>query len=370
MSKRLVVCCDGTWDIADQLSPTNVTKFALAIAAMDATGREQRSYYQPGVGTKRFEHVLGGVFGYGLSRNVRDAYRFLVRNFEPGDEIFLFGFSRGAYTARSVGGFVRNSGILRREYENQLDQAYALYRNRNNATHPRSVTAALFRRSYSHETRIRVIGVWDTVGTLGIPISGSPLVNLINRRFQFHDTQLSTSVDAAFQALAIDEKRAPFRPSIWLPQVDAPLHQRVEQVWFAGTHGNLGGGLPDHRLSDLPLLWMTDRAGELGLAFEPEAFAAKTPPQPDTPSHANGSIIAETQVDPDALAPIHKTRVGVYRLFPTLIRRIGVTDQAHESVASTVIERREATSYSPPSLVAYLMGNPRVTTVAVEKLSV
>lgn len=362
MSKRLVVCCDGTWAIADQQSPTNVTKVALAIAPADASGQQQRSYYHPGVGTRRFERFVGGVFGYGLSRNVRDAYRFLVRNFEPGDEIFLFGFSRGAYTARSVAGLIRNAGILRRENEDRLDRAYALYRSRSDATHPRSVAATLFRRSYSHETRIRFIGVWDTVGALGIPVSGIPLVNLINRRFQFHDTNLSTSVDAAFQALAIDEKRGPYRPAIWAPQLDAPPYQRVEQVWFAGAHGNIGGGDRDHRLSDLALLWMADRARDLGLAFDLEAFA-RAHPRDAASSSEQAPLITATDVDPDALAPMDNTRVGVYRLFPPFVRKIGVTDPAHESVASTAVERRDATAYAPPSLVAYLKGNPKVTTV-------
>lgn len=360
MSKRLVVCCDGTWNIADQRSPTNVTKLALAVAPVDASGREQRSYYHPGVGTRRFERFFGGVFGYGLSRNVRDAYRFLVRNFVPGDEIFLFGFSRGAYTARSVAGFIRNAGILRRENEDRLDKAYLLYRNRTNATHPRSVAATLFRRSYSHETRIRFIGVWDTVGALGIPVSGNPLVNLINRRFEFHDTNLSSTVDAAFQALAIDERRGPFRPAIWAPQADELTDQRVEQVWFAGTHGNVGGGYADHGLSDLALLWMADRAHGLGLAFDGNAFDRR---QVATPSPQSGSLVAATGFGPDAFAPIHETRTGIYRLFPAFVRKIGDTDPAHESVASTAVERHDATAYAPTPLVTYLKGDPRVTPV-------
>src|SRR6516165_301666 len=105
MPKRLVMCCDGTWNFADQKSPTNVTKVALAIAATDRTdGREQRVFYHSGVGTKRWERLRGGAFGAGLSRNVIDTYRFIVQNYEPGDELFFFGFSRGAFTARSAVG--------------------------------------------------------------------------------------------------------------------------------------------------------------------------------------------------------------------------------------------------------------------------
>ncbi len=141
--KRLVVCCDGTWNTPDQVkdgksSPTNVAKLARAVLTpQDAHGIEQRMYYHKGVGTGRFDHFRGGALGWGLSRNVQDAYMFLVENYDdPDDEIFLFGFSRGAYTARSVAGLLRNSGLLKREYAGKLDTAYELYRDRTNTTHP------------------------------------------------------------------------------------------------------------------------------------------------------------------------------------------------------------------------------------------
>ncbi|BFO18636.1 hypothetical protein SHKM778_50240 [Streptomyces sp. KM77-8] len=114
MAKRLVVCCDGTWNFADQPSKTNVAKVALSVLPGSAAGKEQRVYYHSGVGTLRRERLRGGAFGAGLSRNVVDAYRFLVETYEADDELFLFGFSRGAFTARSLAGLVRNSGILRR----------------------------------------------------------------------------------------------------------------------------------------------------------------------------------------------------------------------------------------------------------------
>src|SRR3954470_17593333 len=131
MSKRLVICCDGTWNTPDQerngqACPTNVTKFALAVADTADDGKEQRVFYHRGVGTSRSERIRGGAFGFGLSRNVKDAYRFIVDNYEPGDELYLFGFSRGAFTARSTAGFVRNAGILRRECADLVDDAYAL----------------------------------------------------------------------------------------------------------------------------------------------------------------------------------------------------------------------------------------------------
>jgi uncharacterized protein (DUF2235 family) len=152
-----------------------------------------------------------------LSRNVLDGYRFLIDNYESGDLLYLFGFSRGAFTARSLAGLIRNSGILRRENVSWIDQAWVLYRS--SADTPRGVAATLFRRAYSFEPRIQFIGVWDTVGALDIPTFGprwlKPIVARINHRWEFHDTKLSTRVKGAFQALAIDEQRAAFAPALW-----------------------------------------------------------------------------------------------------------------------------------------------------------
>ena len=362
MPKRLVVCCDGTWNTPDQLrggrpAPTNVTKVALSVAPKDFAGRDQRTFYHRGVGTDRWERVRGGAFGFGLSRNVRDTYRFLVQAFEPGDELFFFGFSRGAFTARSTAGFVRNCGILRREHAGRVNEAYALYRNRRNRTQPRSVEAQLFRRSYSYETRIRFIGVWDTVGALGIPLNGLRLVNLLNRRWQFHDTDLSTTVDAAFQALAIDEKRRPFRPTIWKQQANA-VGQRLEQVWFAGVHSDVGGGYPDPALAEIALRWMVDRASACGLVFKADAFAPLPPSEDETLRHTGRYVV------PDALGQLHESRTGFYRLLPPLVRSLGVTDHRHEYVASSAIERRRRMpAYAPPGLVTYLDRAHQVTQV-------
>jgi uncharacterized protein (DUF2235 family) len=335
--KRLIMCCDGTWNTPDELtngkaSPTNVTKMALAIAPSDSTAMEQRVYYHRGVGTTRWEHLRGGAFGYGLSRDVQDVYRFIVRNHEPGDELFFFGFSRGAFTARSTAGLIRNAGILRPGEVSRIDEAYALYRSRS--AKPRSIEAQLFRKSYSMDTRIRFIGVWDTVGALGIPMSGLPWVNAVNRRWQFHDTDLSTTVDSAFQALAIDEKRPPFKPAVWKQQPEA-IGQQLEQVWFAGVHSDVGGGYPNSELADIALHWMRDRASSCGLEF-------LNPEPPLDPRWAYGRL--------------HESDKGIYRLLRPYHRPIGTTDPAHEFVASTAVERHDRGGYSPPGLVTYLAG--------------
>lgn len=351
--KRLVICCDGTWNTPDQTDqgrpcPTNVTKLARAVAEQDDAGHEQRLYYHVGVGSRRSERLRGGAFGLGLSRDVRSAYRYIVENYDPGDEMFLFGFSRGAFTARSTAGLVRNVGVLRRENVDRLDEAYQLYRDR--ASKPHDVEAELFRRSYSYETssfqtRIRFIGVWDTVGALGIPWSGVPLVRRFNRRWSFHDTQVSRIVDGAFQALAIDEKRRPFEPAVWMKHPEA-RDQRVEQVWFPGVHCDVGGGYPDAALADVSLLWIADRAAEYGLALREGAFTRAGG------WGAPGSSLPA--VDPEPLGPMHESRTALYRLAKPFARIIGGTDAAHEWAASTALERREAMYYASPGLVAYL----------------
>lgn len=346
--KRLVICCDGTWNTPDQAKeghpcPTNVTKLALGVAESDGNVA-QRLYYHRGVGSYGRPRIRGGAFGVGLSRDVRRAYRFIVDNYEPGDELFLFGFSRGAFTARSVAGLIHNAGVLRAENAHRLEDAYALYRAR--AVKPRDIESELFRRSYSHEsstfkTRIRFIGVWDTVGALGIPTLGPKfLTNWVNRRFAFHNTELSSRVDAAFHALAIDEKRRAFKPTSWSKR-DEVRGQRIEQVWFPGVHSDVGGGYREGELADVSLRWMASRAEENGLAFRPGAFTKSGDwgvPGTDLPA-----------VDPDPLGTLHESRTGVYRMQRRLYRL--ETDDgrgAGVAVASTAAERfDELETYRP-----------------------
>lgn len=361
--KRLILCCDGTWDTPDQTSngkacQTNVTKVAAAVADTDAHGIEQLVLYHRGVGTAPHQRLLGGVFGVGLSRGVQDAYRFVVANYEPGDDLFLFGFSRGAYTARSTAGLIRNAGILRRENLDQLGPAYALYRDR--AAHPRDVESRLFRRTYSHrELRIRFIGVWDTVGELGIPLSGVPLVDRLNRRLQFHDTALSSIVQAAYQALAIDECRKPFAPAIWQQQ-DHSTEQTAEQVWFTGVHCDVGGGYADAGLSDIALEWMVDRATSCGLEFRDGAFPMGGPAGPE----AGAGPAAPDPFAPDPLGPLHDSRKGIYRLVAPAPRAICAEPTGNEYVASTAVERTSADpSYAPENLTQALNGTHKVMQV-------
>ncbi len=360
MPKRLVVCCDGTWNTADQAiagepCPTNVTKLALSIASEDSAGVRQCVYYHPGVGTSRGERLRGGAFGFGLSRNVFDAYHFLIDNYEDGDELFFFGFSRGAFTARSLAGLVRNCGILRRENADRIDEAWALYRS--SADKPSGVASTLFRRAYSYEPRIHFIGVWDTVGTLGIPALGprwlQPIVKRLNHRSEFHDTKLSTWVDGAFHALAIDERRAAFEPTLWHQQPGAK-DQELKQVWFPGVHCDVGGGYSDASLSDISLLWMAERARDYGLKFVRGAFSS------DGPADMTPGESIDFRVVPRPMAEPHNSWTKVYRFFKPVDRPMGAAeDDEHrldglEYLSTTAKNRYDADLYRPPGVGKYL----------------
>ncbi|MEV7689797.1 DUF2235 domain-containing protein [Streptomyces bungoensis] len=358
MSKRLVICCDGTWNFADQPSKTNVSKVALAVRPGGAGGEDQRVYYHSGVGTSRWEHLRGGAFGVGLSRNVIDAYRFLVATYEPGDELFLFGFSRGAFTVRSLAGLVRNCGIVRREHAGRVQDAWNLYRDRIEM--PNGTASTLFRRSYARETEIRFIGVWDTVGALGIPLPASrrlePAVDRFNRHWAFHDTRLSSWVRAAFHALAIDEQRSAFRPALWHQQPGAAKQgQELKQAWFAGVHCDVGGGYRETGLSDITLLWMIDQARRHGLEFDTKVLSA-TGPGETKPEDGIGF-----PVRPDVLGELHTSRTGLYRLAEPFHRPIGrAADEdgrldGNEFLAAQALERYgKDGEYRPPGVQEYL----------------
>ena len=334
--KHIVVCCDGTWNTPDhvdrgKVSPSNVVKMALAVVPVHTDGTPQIVHYHSGVGTGRFDHLRGGAFGFGLSANILEAYRFVVRRFEPGDALFLFGFSRGAYTARSLAGLIRNCGVLRTPAPDRIEQAYALYRRRDDASHPRGIEARLFRRMHAHETRLRCIGVWDTVGALGIPGGG---FRWLNRRWAFHDVHLSGTVDNAFQALAADEERKVFVPALWRRQPESN-GQRLEQVWFAGAHSNVGGGYADAGLSDLAFLWMAQRAAECGLELDEQ-------------------VVRDT-ARPNPLGELRDSSVGIYRFLPGRRRPIGEMPGGNESVHDSVEARLAAVpGYRPENILAFL----------------
>ncbi len=259
--RRLIVCFDGTWNTPDNgANPTNVVKLLRSIKSRDGDV-PQIVFYDKGVGTGGIcDRVAGGASGAGLTENVIDGYRFLGNNYEPGDEIYIFGFSRGAYTARSLGGLIGLAGVLGPAHlGGALTKVLEVYRDgTTTGDEKRNHIAALNLRD-RHDARIRCIGVWDTVGSLGIP--GDLGRQMLPKAYYFNDTMLSPKVDVALHAIAIDEKRSAFSPTMWVRQkgVSPPEHQIVEQVWFSGVHSNIGGSYENAGLSDIALDWMVKR---------------------------------------------------------------------------------------------------------------
>jgi uncharacterized protein (DUF2235 family) len=328
---NIVLCCDGTWNNADQkevdgeLCVTNVLKIACRLKKQAAGGALQTIYYDQGVGTGNvLDRIQGGATGEGLEANINDAYRFLLANYEPGDAIYIFGFSRGAYTARSIAGMIRRCGILLRENVKKYPQAKDLYRSGVMAD---DAVAVKFRKDFCIEvdTPIRCVGVWDTVGALGIPLRAFASSN--QKKYQFLDTSLSRTVKFAFHALAVDEHRGPFEPTLWNSEPVAG--QTVQQVWFAGAHSDVGGGYPEHGLSDLALNWMMDAASTAGLEF-------------DAP------VVTALGTKPDYKQKVHDSKSALYT-FSGIDREIGKfkTEYFHRSV----IEKwRDDAAYRPKPL--------------------
>lgn len=349
MARNIAVFADGTWESNEVANPTNVVKLHRALLPKNKRGNRQLSCYQIGLGSQGIGawRLLSGATGAGLSENVQDLYGYLVLNYRPGDRLYLFGFSRGAYTVRSLAGLIRSAGILRPENFERIKEAYARYLERGLETHPRAVRARNFRQAYAwpefaepDDFIIHFIGVWDTVGSLGIP--GTGIQKLVER---FHDTDLSTFTHYAFQALAVDERRSTFVPCVWTQQAGAPKAQVLEQIWFAGVHSDVGGGYKQDGLSNDTLAWMWRRAEQAGLALDKKQYP-----------------------DGNPYGELHNSLTGVFKVlswFRSGRRKIAlkqpasapVTNQGvHESVKARF--DKAVLRYRPKNLLAYLQ-DPR-----------
>lgn len=306
MSKNIVICSDGTGNTAIKGRGTNVFKLYEAV---DLEGHKtdpdkvpQIAFYDDGVGTQRLKllALFGGAFGWGLSRNVKQLYANLARTYDLGDQIYLFGFSRGAFTVRTLAGLITNCGIVDRtkcrsddDLLAGVEEAYEAYRDRYSRglanylrrkmgrelpREPASVRDFRERRAVHHDehapggrAKIVFIGVWDTVDAVGFP---DPRVadawNAVVYPFKFPDHRLSPLVNRACHALAVDDKRHTFHPLLWDERAETT--DRIRQVWFAGVHSNVGGGYPKQGMSLVPLVWIMEEAetagpGGTGLRF-------------------------------------------------------------------------------------------------------
>jgi uncharacterized protein (DUF2235 family) len=312
MGRRIILLSDGTGNSAAKVWRTNVWR---VFESIDLSGSGQIAYYDDGVGTSAFKPLalVGGAFGFGLKRNVLDLYKFASRNFRHDtDEIYAFGFSRGAFTIRILIGLILEQGLIRADTEDELDhkarQAYRAFRRENFHTRwpyylrpevlARSVRDLIIPDSYSKDDNrrvetVRFVGLWDTVAAYGLPID--EMTRGISQwvwPWQLPDCVLNPRVQRACHALSVDDERTTFHPILWDERDEPPLNpgadgtkllsdERISQVWFAGVHANVGGGYPDDSLAHIPLIWMMDEAAKQGLQFKCSSHAS-----PQTLDHA------------------------------------------------------------------------------------
>lgn len=352
--KTIVLFSDGTGNSSAKLFRTNVWRMYEAIE-LDAAGARQVVFYDEGVGNSGFKPLaaLGGIFGWGLRRNVVQLYSFLCRNYEPGAHIYLFGFSRGAFTVRMLAGLIASQGVV--DYRSEADlahQAADAFRSYIRPRIPRfppmrwilplwrAIVWLLLRgkrkllrqRRYdvaaNHDVRIRFVGVWDTVSAYG-----GPFVELVRafddwiRPLTFGDRKLSPKVEIGRHALALDDERDAFHPVPWDEPWGTDRHW-IRQVWFAGMHADVGGGYPDDSLAFVSLAWMMEEAAAAGLALRPEK-------------------VAEAKRTANAFGPIHDSRAGIKSYYRYQPRNVGAYLQPPaEGTASMVDPEYAAQGFS------------------------
>ncbi|MEM8817872.1 MAG: DUF2235 domain-containing protein [Pseudomonadota bacterium] len=356
--KHLAVFLDGTYN--EPGSNTNVWRLRSMLAASDDAGNAQLSYYDAGVGTQWYNRIRGGAVGKGVDKNVRDAYEWLIEHYDDGDAIYIFGFSRGAFTARSLAGMIAKCGLLIPGSPMPVLQVYRRYEREDARALFRLPKAARSRDKlpledrlmayYSRQVRIRMIGVWDTVGALKLPLFRSRREK--RGEYNKHYVRLSRFFDHAYHAIAIDEHRKSFPLSLWFDFIPEKKPDKahapppvVEQRWFVGAHANVGGGLSNDLLPQIPIKWMQDKAQLAGLSFR------------HTITLHNGEHLRPIS---DSFASFLKGVYRIVRLGRRAYRPIGLEREAvnggwiephHETIDATVFDRwRADPEYRPKNL--------------------
>ncbi len=302
--KNIVICCDGTGNEYSQKNKTNVVRTSEIAVRND----QQLVYYDPGIGTGGNEYTWieakkEGATGGGLQKNIEDAYRYLMDVYQQGDQIYLFGFSRGAFTVRSLAGMLHHCGLLHAELHNLVESASKIYNDDDDDLD------AGFKETYCRPCPVHFVGVWDTVESLAFSDEC------------FHDDRLNPEIKNAYHAVSIDEKRKNFPPSLWDETVLRP-DQTLEQVWFAGVHSDVGGWYPERGLSDITLKWMLDNAKKYGLTIDPAKMK---------------------ELKPDPQGKQHKSYTRMWKLLGTHKRTIPDGSKVHKSVQ----QRIDETDYLP-----------------------
>jgi len=319
--KNIVICCDGTGNEYGD-NNTNVIETYKISKKTD----QQIVFYDPGVGAGSWEYMEGKkpgedsmksmsdkATGVGLQENINDAYRFLMKIYTSGDRLFLFGFSRGAFTVRSLAGMLYKIGLLPMDNENLLPYAAKLYNIDDNPG-----MAQGFRETFCRHCPVHFIGVWDTVSSL-----------VMNAGKKWHDGRLNPDVSYGYHALAIDEQRKDFIPALWFENsADLAVGQVVEQVWFAGVHSNVGGWYDERGLSNISLHWMLNHAKTRGFIFD------------------DGELNKRCKNPHDKL---HKSRTGLWRVRGKYLRNIMKGSKVHKSVFDRLENPKN--KYKPKNLL-------------------
>ncbi len=435
--RTLVLCFDGTWNTLT--SHTNVSRIYSEIADASTGSKDQRKFYDEGVGTQWYDRIRGGAFGYGLDRNIRLGYAWLSsvyecaqdrakgvdtgtddssataptpvardrkvngdrldapphssgKEFLAGSDIYLMGFSRGAFTARSLGGIINYLGVpivdpgtidpasgalldhpvIQKAWDlysarpTQKDRDASKLTNADRALAARiaehDAAVAVFREAANsrYPVRIHFLGVWDTVGALGVPrVFDVDWIPRFSTKYLFHDTTLGESVRNAYHAVAIDEQRLPYKATLWT--APKPTTERVEQRWFPGAHADVGGGYEDDLLPAPPLEWLATMAAACGLEFLNDRHL----PAPDQ-SIPDAIAMTPRAFDLDGaeyLSPVHDSYAdfgfGTYRALRSIpgmggrvYRRMLVqSDGIGQSVDQTAFLKWQADAeYRPPNL--------------------
>ena len=318
--RNIVVCCDGTGNEYGK-NNTNVVE-TYALARKTAT---QIAYYDPGVGTGgwaydeesgRLRALTDQGTGAGLQKNVNDAYRYLMEVYQgpEADRIFLFGFSRGAFTVRSLAGMLHKVGLLERNADNHLEYAAKTYNRQRNAR-----VAAGFKATFSRPAPVHFIGVWDTVESL-----------VLNEGRRWADARLNPDIAFAYHALAIDERRKDFRPCLWVwDEAKKRPEQTMEQVWFAGVHSDVGGYHPKRGLANISLHWMLGKAEAAGMEVDRRRLRG-------------------ARYRPDPHGDSQESHTGFWRFRGEHVRDLPAGSKVHASVWTRRSER--ANGYRPPNL--------------------
>jgi uncharacterized protein (DUF2235 family) len=383
--KRLILCLDGTWNLENDL--TNISTIYSLVSPVDQHGVTQLRYYDRGVGTglKWLNKVFGGAIGLGLDENIREAYVWLMNNYNKGDEIFIFGFSRGAYTARSLVGFISYCGLIEPTAPLTINQLFDGYKKRNKLKPFRALyelqhiqssdqklinedfnNAEIFLLNYSRKITIKFVGAFDTVGAVGL------------RGWKFHNQNPSRVMLNGYQAMAIDEHRKTFDCILWndfVPSSEPKMQNKhnIEQRWFAGSHANIGGGYPNNPLRSFPLKWMLDKAKLHGLAFNGTAVlpdikylkdfsSGKSPLLVDSYSEFLcgmykhiGIIICKFRRFYRVLSPLPRNVPAELTLTGEVKRAAGIVTPINVTIDDSVIElRKQFPSYQPKNLKEYL----------------